>query len=85
MLRNLLKRAEPTPARNVREIYDPAFFDGRAMYERPDTEAGVLGNLHLTTEVMRLDMNERLDTLIELQKELLATQKAILETLQKQG
>ena len=39
--------------------------------------------MQVQTEVARLDTNERLDTLIEIQRELLETQKAILEALQR--
>jgi len=35
------------------------------------------------SEIRRLDTNERLDTLIEIQRELLETQKAILEALRR--
>lgn len=72
-----------TKPRDVRENYDPAHFDRRIMNDKPDTVHGHLHNLQVQAEVARLDTNERLDTLIEIQRELLATQKAILEALQR--
>ena len=82
MLRNLLGR-RPETTEDLRSLYDPAHFNGRKLIESPTSEQGHLLNLQLTTEVSRLDANERLDTLIEIQRELLATQKAILEELRK--
>ena len=69
--------------RDVRENYDPAHFDRRIMNDKPETVHGHLANLQVQAEVARLDTNERIDTLIEIQRELLATQKAILEALQR--
>ncbi|MDA5250265.1 hypothetical protein EXN61_26855 [Agrobacterium tumefaciens] len=85
MLRNLLGRGPEKSAElpDVRSLYDPTYFDGRKLIANPENEYGVLLNLGLQSEVARLDTNERLDTLIEIQRELLATQKAILEALQR--
>lgn len=69
--------------RDVRELFDPAFFDGAGLKDKVDREIGHLANLLVHSEIRRLDTNERLDTLIEIQRELLATQKAILEALQR--
>jgi len=76
------KRAEAKPG-DVRENYNPSHFDRRVLNDKPDTVPGHLHNLQVQAEVTRLDANERLDTLIEIQRELLATQKAILEELRK--
>ena len=85
MLRNLLGRGPEKNAElpDVRSLYDPAYFDGRKLIASPENEYGVLLNLGLQNEVARLDTKERLDTLIEIQRELLETQKAILEALQR--
>lgn len=77
---NSSKRAEPL---GVRANYDPSHFDGRVMNDAPETVHGHLHNIQVQAEVARLDINERLDTLIEIQRELLETQKAILEALQR--
>lgn len=85
MLRNLLGRRpeKSTELPNVRSLYDATNFNGRQLIDNPTSDHGHLLNLQVQTEVARLDTNERLDTLIEIQRELLATQKAILEALQR--
>lgn len=69
--------------RDVRELFDPTFFDGAGLKDKVDLPIGHLANLLVHSEIRRLDTNERLDTLIEIQRELLETQKAILEALQR--
>ncbi len=90
MLRNLLGRRSERSTEDVRSLYDATYFDGRKLIANPENDYGVLLNLEVQTEAARLDTNERLDTLIEVQRELLtthsellATQKAILEALQR--
>lgn len=84
MLHKLFKSSREVGAKpDVRQIYNAQWFDGRHLLVRPDSEFEVLVNLQIQGEVVRRDMNERLDTLIELQRELLATQQAILSALQK--
>jgi hypothetical protein len=76
------KRVQAKPS-DVRENYNPSHFDRRILNEKPDTVPGHLHNLQVQAEVARLDMNERLDTLIEIQRELLETQKAVLDELRR--
>ena len=85
MLRNLLGRGPEKNAElpDVRSLYDATYFDGRKLVANPESEYGVLLNLGLQTEVARLETNERLDALIGIQRELLATQQAILEALRR--
>lgn len=79
MIRNLFKVSKTkTPAANVRENYNARWFDGRGLLEAPDDDFSVLVNLQIQGEVARLDVNERLDTLIALQKEQLAVQRKLL-------
>ena len=85
MLRNLLGRRpeKSTELPDVRSLYDATNFNGRGLIENPTSDFGHLLNLQVQTEVARLDTNERRDILIDSQRELLATQKAILEALQR--
>lgn len=83
MLRNLLGRRPERSTEDVRSLFDASHFNGRQLIEAPESDHGHLLNLQIQTEVARLDTNERLDTLIEIQRELLETQKAILEALQR--
>ncbi|MFN6986006.1 MAG: hypothetical protein ACK4OI_14335 [Rhizobium oryzihabitans] len=85
MLRNLLGRGPEKNAElpDVRSTYDATIFNGRGLIDKPTSDIGHLINLQVQTEVARLDTKERLDTLIEIQRELLETQKAILEALRR--
>lgn len=83
MIRNLFKVSKTkTSDTNVRENYNARWFDGRGLLEAPDDDYSVLVNLQIQGEVARLDINERLDTLIALQKEQLAVQRKLLLTQQ---
>lgn len=85
MLRNLLGRGpeKSTELPDVRSTYDATIFNGAKLIADPGSDHGHLWNLQVITEAARLETKERLDTLIEIQRELLATQKAILEALQR--
>jgi hypothetical protein len=69
---------------DVRDGYNVDYFKTCRLIEAnalSDNQA--LWNLMIQGEIDRLDTKERLDTLIELQNELLATQREILAELKK--
>jgi predicted NAD-dependent protein-ADP-ribosyltransferase YbiA (DUF1768 family) len=69
---------------DVRNGYNAEYFKVCKLIERNALgENQALWNLMVQGEVNRLDTKERLDSLVELQKELLATQREILAELKK--
>jgi len=76
------KKSEKTN-REIREYFDPSLFDGERLDGKVTVPMGHLANLLRHSEIRRLDSNDRLDQLIELQRETLETQKAILDELRK--
>lgn len=83
MIRELfLGTSKPRTDALGKELFDPAFFEGKKTVEMPTTPIGQHLNSLLHAEMTRRQVTERLDTLIELQKEQLETQKAILAALQ---
>ncbi|NTE01536.1 hypothetical protein G6M24_30825 [Agrobacterium tumefaciens] len=69
--------------KEVRQDFDPVFFNGARLKEDVDHPLSHLANLLVHSEIRRLDTNDRLDQLIDLQRETLETQKAILDELRK--
>lgn len=81
---SLFSRKKPEKAdRGIREYFDPSLFDGERLDGNVTVPMGHLANLLRHSEIRRLDTNDRLDQLIELQRETLETQKAILDELRK--
>jgi hypothetical protein len=69
---------------DVRDGYNADYFKACKLIEANAlSENQALCNLMVQGEINRLDTKERLDVLIELQKELLATQRKILAELKK--
>lgn len=81
----MLKNPGVGPAvSDVRDSYNADYFKACKLNESYSLgETGALWNLMVQGEIDRLDTKERLDALIELQKELLATQREILAELKK--
>ncbi|NSY46871.1 hypothetical protein RMS29_028590 (plasmid) [Agrobacterium rosae] len=77
------RKKSESPDKPIREHFDPTFFDGTRLKRDVDLPVGHLANLLVHSEIRRLDTNDRLDQLIELQRETLETQKAILNELRK--